>query len=255
MLDRDLNAGPQHPKNDMTAPEPPKRESPVHKPKGAVKVEVAETSSHSTRASPTHFQKSSSASRTSSPVQTRRNGSGLAPAISPNASTPSPLPTKSNGFRGLTARMGISNSLSTPQSPPSPGTESKCKSFANLMANNKRKGPKGRLVISGVGDGQAEIDALKEWCASLGEVRNMMKVKSVEGAVMQTGQGEGCGSNVWVVDFKKSSVAESVSRLQAKVEIKGAGSVHLSWNMTANPYMDLELSSRPFVPYHHAHLI
>ncbi|KXN86654.1 hypothetical protein AN958_09832 [Leucoagaricus sp. SymC.cos] len=211
MLDRDLNTGPQHPKNDTTTPEPPMRKSLVNKPKGAVKVKVAETSSHSTRASPTHFRKSSSASRTSSPVQARRSGSGLAPAISPNASTPPPLPTKSNGFRGLAARMGISNSLSTPQSPPSPGTESKRKSFADLMTSGKRKGQKRRLVISGVGDGQAEIDALKEWCASLGEVRNMMKVKRVEGAVAQTSQGEQCGPNVWVVDFKKSSVAESVS--------------------------------------------
>ncbi|KXN93257.1 hypothetical protein AN958_00181 [Leucoagaricus sp. SymC.cos] len=232
MLDRNLNAGPQHPKNDTTTPGPPKHKRPVHKLKGAVKVEVAETSSHSTRASPTHFQKSSSASRTSSPVQTRRNGSGLAPTTSPNASTLPPLPTKSNGFHGLAACMGISSLPSTPLSPPSLRTVSEHKSFTNLMMNSKYKGPKGCLVISGISDGQAEIDVLKDWCASLGEVRNMMKVKNVEGAVMQAGQGKGCGPNVWVVDFKKSSVTESVCRLQANIEIKGVCSIHLSWEIT-----------------------
>lgn len=82
------------------------------------------------------------------------------------------------------------------------------------MSNGKRKGPKRRLVISGVGDKQNEVEALKEWCASLGEVRSMVKVKSAEGEVIEIGHGEGSGHNVWVVDFKKNSVAETVSRAQ-----------------------------------------
>jgi hypothetical protein len=79
------------------------------------------------------------------------------------------------------------------------------------MSSGKRKASKRRLVISGVGDGQGEVDALKEWCSSLGEIRSMMKVKSVEGVVTEISHGERRGQNVWVVDFKKSSVTESVS--------------------------------------------
>jgi hypothetical protein len=85
-------------------------------------------------------------------------------------------------------------------------TDSKRKSIVNLIPNTARKNPKRRLVISGVGDGQQEVSALKEWCASLGEVRSMVKTTSPESQI-----GQGQGSNVWIIDFKKSTVAESVS--------------------------------------------
>lgn len=208
MLDRDLKA-PTRQESKVEAPV--ERSGLFYKPKGTVRIEQTEGPSHSNRASPTHFRKSSSASRTSSPIQ-RRSVSGPSP-ISPTISTPPPVPSK-NSFKTLAARMRISNSTSTPHAPINQvdkDTDSKRKSIANLMSNNKRKGPKRRLVISGVGDGQGEVDALREWCASLGEVRSMVKAKSVEGEIAQTGQGE--GHNVWVVDFKKSSVAESVSHI------------------------------------------
>ncbi|KAJ3572925.1 hypothetical protein NP233_g2754 [Leucocoprinus birnbaumii] len=249
MLDRDLNAGPQQPKEE-TVPEPPRRDSLFYQPKGTVKVDVAtangvnnETSPHSNRASPVHFRKSSSASRTSSPVQ-RRSTSGPHP-LSPTISTPPPLPATKSGFRGFAARMGISNSLSTPQSPPSPETESKRKSIASLMTNGKRKSTKRRLVISGVGDGQKEVAALRAWLASLGEVRSMVKVKSVEGVMTENGHKD--GQNVWVVDFKKSSVAETICRLQANVEIKGAGSVRLSWE-TPKPKISFHVGKMGWMP-------
>ncbi|KAF5349296.1 hypothetical protein D9756_009365 [Leucocoprinus leucothites] len=252
MLDRELStAAPSQPK-DETAPNPvpvppPRRDSLFYQPKGTVKIDVAAltsgTPSHSSRTSPVHFRKSSSMSRTSS-VQ-RRSLSSSHP-MSPTVSTPPPIPSK-GGFRSFAARMGISNSLSTPQSPPSPETESKRKSLANLMSNGKRKGSKRRLVISGVGDGQGEVAALKEWCASLGEVRSMVKVKSVDGVVTEIGRGDRSGQNVWVVDFKKSSVAESVCRLQAKVEIKGAGSVRLSWE-TAKPKLSFNVGKMGWMP-------
>lgn len=213
MLDRDLKATP-HQKEDRADAEEPVEQDIFYKPKGTtVRIDETEAASEISRRSPTHFRKSSSASRTSSMIQ-RRSASGPTSPISPT--TPPPVPSKS-GFRNLAARMGISNSTSTPQSPlrSEKDFDAKRKSIASLMSNSKRKGPKRRLVISGVGDGQGEIDALRDWCTSLGEVRSMVKVKSAEGEVTQIGQGEGCRHNVWVVDFKKSSVAESVSQISS----------------------------------------
>lgn len=84
-------------------------------------------------------------------------------------------------------------------------------------------------MISGVGDKQGEVEALKEWCSSLGEVRSMVKVKSAEGGggeVIEIGHGEGSGHNVWVVDFKKNSVAETVSFFLLKRHPKKKGPNH-----------------------------
>ncbi len=77
-------------------------------------------------------------------------------------------------------------------------------------------------MISGVGDDEYEIKAIRDWCASLGEVRSMVKVvkspststsasATVREEEGEEGQGSMAGWNVWIVDFKKSSVAESVS--------------------------------------------
>ncbi|KAF9448577.1 hypothetical protein P691DRAFT_669174 [Macrolepiota fuliginosa MF-IS2] len=240
MLDRDLKATSPQQDGDM------KRDSISGKRKGSVKIDETEAASFISRTSPTHFRKSSSASRASMPP--RRSVSGPSPIVPMSPSIPPPVPSK-NGFRNLAARMGISNSISTP--PPLPraakDTDAKRKSIASFVSNSKRKNPKRRLVISGVGDAQCEIDALKDWCASLGEVRNMVKVKSTEGEVTQIGQNESSGHNVWVVDFKKSSVAENASQMQAKVEIKGAGNVRLSWE-TAKPKISFGMGKKGWIP-------
>ncbi|EPQ60246.1 hypothetical protein GLOTRDRAFT_118590 [Gloeophyllum trabeum ATCC 11539] len=72
---------------------------------------------------------------------------------------------------------------------------------------------KKKLVINGVpaGDSRA-TEAVRRWCESHGEVSRF--------------QWKPDGLHV---HFRKTSVADTVCRLQAQVEIKGAGSVSLSW--------------------------
>ncbi|PPR07914.1 hypothetical protein CVT24_000636 [Panaeolus cyanescens] len=87
---------------------------------------------------------------------------------------------------------------------------------AGLLGTMKKgkKTAKRQLVISGVDVEDVQgYEAVKAWCESLGEVREIKRVAN--------------GS--LYVDFKKASVAETVCRLQAQVTIKGAGSVSLSW--------------------------
>lgn len=204
MLDRDLGTPIQQ---EMKIDESVPRERPIPLVSGTVRPEGLKSPLHC-RTSPVSIKKPSNASRTSSPVQ-RRSGSSSYP-ISPTISTPAPVPSK-NSFKVLAARIRNSNAVSTPHRPLSmvrveKETDSKRKSIVNLIPNTARKNPKRRLVISGVGDGQQEVSALKEWCASLGEVRSMVKTTSPESQI-----GQGQGSNVWIIDFKKSTVAESVS--------------------------------------------
>jgi len=75
------------------------------------------------------------------------------------------------------------------------------------MSNGKRKASKRRLVISGVGHQQKEVDAVTEWCASIGEIRTMVKLADNADVATQ----DGSPLDVWIVDFKKSSIVESVS--------------------------------------------
>jgi len=83
-----------------------------------------------------------------------------------------------------------------------------------------KKQPKRKLVISGVGlEDVQKYEAVKSWCESFGEVREFER--SSNGSLY--------------VDFKKASVAETVCRLQAQVQIKGAGSVSLSWYTKKKP--------------------
>lgn len=207
MLDRDL-ATPV--RQEMKIKESVLREKPSPGIKGLMKSEGLKCPSHS-RTSPVSFRKLSNESRTSSSAQ-RRSIVGPNP-ISPTISTPAPVPSR-NGFKVLAARIRNTNAVSTPPRPLSmvrvdKEPDSKRKSIVNLIPNSARKNPKRRLVISGVGDGQQEIKALKEWCASLGEVRSMVKTTTAESQI-----GQGQGSNIWIIDFKKSTVAESVSLIR-----------------------------------------
>jgi len=101
--------------------------------------------------------------------------------------------------------MGIMNTVPSSQS--HAGPDSKRKPLARLMSNSKRKAGKRRLVISGVGHQQEEVDAVTEWCASIGEIRTMVKLTDNASAATQDGPHQ----DVWIVDFKKSSIVESVS--------------------------------------------
>jgi hypothetical protein len=61
------------------------------------------------------------------------------------------------------------------------------------------------------GNLDAEL-AVKRWCESFGELR---RISRKDGALH--------------VSWKKASVADTVCRLEARVFIKGVGSVALSW--------------------------
>ena len=212
MLDRDLNGVPQP--SRQVAPEPPSRpQGPINQSRDHGRFGVVDKPSHSSPTSPLHLRQSSNRSRSSSPIQRSVSGPH---ASSLNVSTP-PLPTR-NGFRGLAARMGIANSPPTSQSLTSP--DSKRKSLARLMSNSKRKAGKRRLVISGVGDQQEEVDALTEWCTSIGEVRTMVKVRDLENAIIEgIVAADGLHQDVWIVDYKKSSVVESVSGSESSLDV------------------------------------
>ncbi|EIM87689.1 uncharacterized protein STEHIDRAFT_131009 [Stereum hirsutum FP-91666 SS1] len=87
----------------------------------------------------------------------------------------------------------------------------------STMGTTRRLGGMGKpkkLLVSGlpVTDARAE-EAIRTWCESFGEVR---KISHKPNGVLQ-------------VSWKKSSVADTVCRLQAQVFIEGAGSVALSW--------------------------
>ncbi|KZT27693.1 hypothetical protein NEOLEDRAFT_1240236 [Neolentinus lepideus HHB14362 ss-1] len=82
-------------------------------------------------------------------------------------------------------------------------------SLPSALGGEKKK----KLVVSGVEPYDARgMDAVRRWCESHGEVSRF--------------QWKPDGLHV---HFRKASVADTVCRLQAQVEIKGAGSVSLSW--------------------------
>ncbi|KAF9041348.1 hypothetical protein BJ165DRAFT_1530080 [Panaeolus papilionaceus] len=151
---------------------------------------------------------------------------GPASPATPNSLTPSPMPTPSPmasnhnllNVQGQGQRELIDpyangylpydspTSMTIPMSASSPG--------GILGTMKKARTPKRLLVISGVDVEDIQTyEAVKSWCESLGEVREIKRVAN--------------GS--LYVDFKKASVAEAVCRLQAQVTIKGAGSVSVSW--------------------------
>ncbi|KAF8268343.1 hypothetical protein EI94DRAFT_1700326 [Lactarius quietus] len=77
---------------------------------------------------------------------------------------------------------------------------------------NSIRGEK-RLVVSGLEEGNLDAElAVKRWCESFGEIR---RISRKDGALH--------------VSWKKASVADTVCRLEARVFIKGVGSVALSW--------------------------
>ncbi|KAA1473626.1 hypothetical protein DENSPDRAFT_765065, partial [Dentipellis sp. KUC8613] len=81
-------------------------------------------------------------------------------------------------------------------------------------ASRPGKGKGRRLIVSGIAaDDVRGEQAVKKWCEGFGEVS---KVGRRPNGAME-------------IRWKKAEVAETVCRLQAQVNIKGAGSVVLSW--------------------------
>jgi len=205
MLDRDLNGAPQpSPQLALGTSSP---QGLVNQSREHGRIGVVHRACHSSRASPLHFRASSTVSRSSS--NQRRSVSGPQ-ASSLNVSTP-PLPI-GNGFRSLAARMGITNTPSSSQS--LAGPDPKRKPLSRLMSNSRRKASKRRLVISGVGHQQEEVNAVTEWCASIGEIRTMVKLSDNASAATQ----DGLPQDIWIVDFKKSSIVESVSGFESSLD-------------------------------------
>ncbi|EPT01551.1 hypothetical protein FOMPIDRAFT_1029782 [Fomitopsis schrenkii] len=89
-------------------------------------------------------------------------------------------------------------------------------SFGSVSAAiaSPRHKRKRKLIISGIPPGdERRYEAVKKWCESFGEVN----------AISREPNGH------LYVDFRKAEVAETVCRLQARVYIKGVGSVCLSY--------------------------
>ena len=198
MLDRDLNGAPQP--SPRLALGSSYSQGLVNQPRDHGRIGVVDRARYSSRAS-------STVSRSSS-IQ-RRSVSGPQ-ASSSNVSTP-PLPIR-NGIRSLAARMGITNTPSSSQL--LAGPDPKRKPLSRLMSNSRRKASGRRLVISGVGHQQEDVDAVTEWCTSIGEIRKMSKVTGNTSAATQ----DGLPQDVWIVDFKKSSIIESVSGYELSLD-------------------------------------
>ncbi|TFY54099.1 hypothetical protein EVJ58_g9057 [Rhodofomes roseus] len=86
-------------------------------------------------------------------------------------------------------------------------------SVSTAIASPRHK-RKRKLIVSGIPRGdEKRYEAVKKWCESFGEVN----------AISREPNGN------LHVDFRKAEVAETVCRLQARVYIKGVGSVCLSY--------------------------
>ncbi|KAJ7103311.1 hypothetical protein B0H15DRAFT_206352 [Mycena belliarum] len=84
-------------------------------------------------------------------------------------------------------------------------------SFASLGTRAKKKR---RLVISGIATGDTRrFEAAKRWCQSFGEVSQITRMPNDD----------------LHVHFRNAEVADTVCRVNAKVYIRGVGSVQLSW--------------------------
>ncbi|KAH9059595.1 hypothetical protein EDB87DRAFT_1735553 [Lactarius vividus] len=91
-------------------------------------------------------------------------------------------------------------------------TTSRRRRVDSSVTLNAIRGEK-RLIVSGLEEGNLDAElAVKRWCESFGELR---RISRKDGALH--------------VSWKKASVADTVCRLEARVFIKGVGSVALSW--------------------------
>ncbi|KAF8908576.1 hypothetical protein CPB84DRAFT_1744204 [Gymnopilus junonius] len=183
-----------------------------------------------------------------------RSASASANALAQQSQV-SPKPGK--GFRGFVERMGLVGSSAsntpvssypgTPLTGSSPGPFQRPRQRGRLLIRQRlpltagnpisggahgpglgsvtlgmrgAKGPKRKLIISGVGlEDVKGYEAVKTWCEKFGEIKEMTRAPN--------------GS--LYVDFKKASVAETVCRLQAQVNIRGVGSVTISWYTKKKP--------------------
>jgi hypothetical protein len=143
---------------------------------------------------------------------------------------------KVNGLKGLAASIiglgptdnsheeNLNEAKAVPHTPPLPAqptfkermmkrNNGSALSLILGKGSNKNAKLKRKLLISGIeGDNRPKYEAISNWCEGFGAV-----------IVKQVGDG------AIVADFHDASVAETVCRLKARVYIKGAGSVDLSW--------------------------
>jgi len=85
----------------------------------------------------------------------------------------------------------------------------------SLISNARRKHRRKRLVIGGIPlNDHRRYEAAKRWCESFGEI----------GSITRGANGD------ILVDFRKAEVADTVCRVQARVNIAGVGSCSLSWH-------------------------
>ncbi|KAI9507878.1 hypothetical protein F5148DRAFT_1149443 [Russula earlei] len=121
-------------------------------------------------------------------------------------STP-PSPTTANAFPSNPRRNSYRSSWSSATT-----RRRHVDSHINMNTLNTSRCEK-RLVVSGLEKGNLDAElAVKRWCESFGELR---RISRKDGALH--------------VSWKKASVADTVCRLEARVYIKGVGSVGLSW--------------------------
>lgn len=86
----------------------------------------------------------------------------------------------------------------------------------SIISNGRRKTRRKRLVIGGIPlNDNRRYEAAKRWCESFGEVRSISR--RANGEIL--------------VDFRKAEVADTVCRVQARVNIAGVGSCTLSWHV------------------------
>ncbi|KAH9985652.1 hypothetical protein BJV74DRAFT_554158 [Russula compacta] len=150
---------------------------------------------------PTFVRPSSKPKRELQSIRTRLLSTfGLRPRNSAPAS-----PTTVTAFPSSSRRNSHRTSWSS-------ATTRRRRADSNVNLSTSPRGEK-RLVVSGLEEGNLDAElAVKRWCESFGELR---RISRKDGALH--------------VSWKKSSVADTVCRLEARVFIKGVGSVGLSW--------------------------
>ncbi|KAH9858054.1 hypothetical protein C2E23DRAFT_880721 [Lenzites betulinus] len=86
-------------------------------------------------------------------------------------------------------------------------------SVSSLLASPRSR-KKRKLIISGIPpDDERRFEGARKWCESFGEVSSISRAPNGD----------------LHVDFRKAEVADTVCRLNARVNITGVGSVCLSW--------------------------
>ncbi|KAG6380842.1 hypothetical protein JVT61DRAFT_5228 [Boletus reticuloceps] len=82
------------------------------------------------------------------------------------------------------------------------------------LGSPTRHSRKRKLVVSGIPlNDTRRLDAIQRWCQSFGEVDQITRMPNGD----------------LHINFQRTEVADTVCRVRAKVNIVGAGSVHLSW--------------------------